>query len=103
MVIRETGETNRMKKSDEIKIMVITFISTRTTSVQSPSNVSHGFILSRLENIALTASTKSSALPGIPKRDLNCEAAMLIAAAEVKPVITGSDIKSNRKPDRINQ
>lgn len=34
----------------------------------------------------------------MPKSDLNWEEAMLIAAAEVKPVITGNDMKSNRKP-----
>jgi len=34
----------------------------------------------------------------MPRSDLNWEDAMLIAAADVKPVITGSDIKSNKKP-----
>lgn len=48
--------------------------------------------------ISIRESKKLSLLPGIPRSDLNWEEAMLIAAAAVKPVITGNDIKSNRKP-----
>jgi len=33
----------------------------------------------------------------MPRSDLNWENAMLIAAAEIKPVITGSDIKSSKE------
>jgi len=33
----------------------------------------------------------------MPRSDLNWENAMLIAAAEIKPVITESDIKSSKE------
>jgi len=34
----------------------------------------------------------------MPRSDLNWEDAILMAAAEVKPVITGSDMKSSKNP-----
>lgn len=52
----------------------------------------------RFENTEINASTKSSLLPGMPNNGLICEAAILIDAAAVKPVITGNEMKSNRKP-----
>jgi len=48
--------------------------------------------------MAITAFKKFSLLPEMPSSDLSWEDAMLIAAAEVNPVITGSDMKSNKKP-----
>lgn len=75
-----------------------TLNKTNTTIVQIPNNVSWYRIWSRFLKIAIKESRKLSALPGMPSSDLNWEDAMLIAAADVKPVITGSDIKSNKKP-----
>lgn len=63
-----------------------------------PSRVSSYRISWRFLKIAIRESRKLSLLPEIPKSDLNWEDAMLIAAAAVKPVITGSDMKSSRKP-----
>lgn len=66
--------------------------------VPIPSKVSWYRICLRFLNIIIRESKKLSVLPGMPRSDLNCEDAMLIAAAEVKPVITGSDTKSSRNP-----
>lgn len=63
-----------------------------------PSKVSWYRISWRFSKIFITESRKFSVVPLMPRSDLNCEEAMLIAAAEVKPVITGSDMKSNKKP-----
>lgn len=67
--------------------------------VPIPSNVSWYRIILRFENTEIKESTKSSLLPGIPNNGLNCEVAMLIDAAAVKPVITGKEMKSNKKPE----
>lgn len=66
--------------------------------VPMPSKVSWYRIWLRCSKIAIRESKKFSVLPGMPRSDLNCEDAILIAAAEVNPVITGSDTKSNRNP-----
>lgn len=60
--------------------------------------MSHGlFSLNRLK-IDFKVSTRFSLFPRIPSSGLNCDVAIFIAAADVKPAITGSDIKSSKKP-----
>ena len=56
-------------------------------------------MLFRFENTEIKESTRSSLLPAIPNNGLNCELAILIDAAAVKPVMTGKEIKSNKKPE----
>lgn len=63
------------------------------------SNVSWYRMLFRFENTEIKESTRSSLLPAIPNNGLNCELAILIDAAAVKPVMTGKEIKSNKKPE----
>lgn len=79
--------------------MEFTLSKTNTIIVLIPNNVSWYRIWLRFLKIAIKESIKPSVLPGIPRSDLNWEDAMLIAAADVKPVITGSEVmKSNKKP-----
>lgn len=56
-------------------------------------------MLFRFENTETKESTRSSLLPAIPNNDLNCELAILMDAAAVKPVMMGKEIKSNKKPE----
>lgn len=70
----------------------------KTMIVQIPKIVSWYLIAFKFEKTCSTESRKPSVLPGIPKSCLNCDEAILIAAAEVNPVITGREMKSKRKP-----
>ena len=80
------------------KVLKCTLKRTKSAMVLTPRSVSHRLNSCKLAKIAVRESTSPSLLPDIPKSDLNCEEAILIAAAAVKPVITGSDIKSSRNP-----
>lgn len=66
-----------------------TFMSTKRTIVLTPRSASHHLY-----------SEKFWSEPEIPTSGFNCEEAMLIAAAAVNPVITGSDMKSSKKPEK---
>lgn len=67
--------------------------------VPSPNVRSDNLISSILEKAERMALRKPPPLPWIPKIGSNWDAAMINAAAPVNPVITGSDMKSRRKPE----
>lgn len=64
----------------------------------TPSTVSHNFILLICLTTLRIESKKVSVLPSIPKSVCSCDAAIIIAAAFVKPQITGILTKSSIKP-----
>jgi len=96
IALNETNNVPKLRTRNLAKLY--TFNRTNTTIVPMPSSVSSYRICLRFLKMAITASKKFSLLPEMPSSDLNWEDAMLIAAAEVNPVITGSDIKSSKKP-----
>lgn len=66
--------------------------------VVNPNTVSHFLDLEMFLYTDITASKNASALPGIPSKLLNWEAAITKAAADVNPDITGYEKNSTRKP-----
>lgn len=68
--------------------------------VATPKTESHNLISLILTKKDFQASRNSLAGPGIPSRDFVCELAMLIAAAVVKPDITGNEKKSTKNPEK---
>ena len=64
----------------------------------NPKTVSHNFISFMPLNNLIKESMKELLLPVRPKIGLSCELAIVIAAALVKPHITGILIKSIRTP-----
>lgn len=66
--------------------------------VQSPSVVSPGLSNLILLNRWTKQLIKPSALPGNPSNDFICDTAMVTAAADVKPQVTGIEINSTRNP-----
>lgn len=67
-------------------------MSTKSAMVLMPRTVSHNLYSEKF---------RKEKFPEIPTSGFNCEEAMLIAAAAVKPVITGNDMKSSKKPAKI--
>lgn len=66
--------------------------------VATPKTESHSLISLIFTKKDFQASRNSLAGPGIPSKDLVCELAILIAAAVVKPDITGNEKKSTKNP-----
>lgn len=73
-------------------------MKTKQMIVVNPKTVSHFLDFAMFLNTDITASKNASALPGIPSKLLNWEAAITKAAAEVNPEITGYEKNSTRKP-----
>lgn len=66
----------------------------------TPSSVSHNLVWPMLLMTASQASRNSLAFPGIPSNPFICEEAIWVAAAEVKPAMTGKEKNSTTKPTR---
>ena len=54
----------------------------------------------KFSKILINVSTKFAAENFNPKRPFSCETMMMTDVADVNPDVTGSDIKSTRKPGR---
>lgn len=76
----------------------ITLNIIRKTIVDTPSTVSHSFVSPIFSNTKIHASRNSLALPGMPSNDLTWTLPICMAAAVVKPAVTGIEINCTRKP-----
>lgn len=77
----------------------LTFKISKKNNVATPSNVSYSLISSIWEKSTLHESIKSpDDLTVKPKNDLICPLAIVIAAAVVKPTVTGYDINCIKNP-----
>lgn len=72
------------------------------TMVVTPSSASPSVMLPMLRTMLVQVSINSLPDPGSPSRDLIWLLEMVMAAAVVKPTITGIDTKSTRKPEMFS-
>lgn len=71
----------------------------RKKIVPKPSNKSWYFVSVMCSIIDIQDSRNSLDFPLIPRRPFICDEAIVIAAAVVKPTVTGTDIKLTKKPE----
>lgn len=68
----------------------------------TPSSVSHNLVWLMLLMTASQASRNALAFPGMPNNPFIWEEAIWVAAAEVKPAMTGKEKNSTTKPTKIS-
>jgi len=68
--------------------------------VQAPRVTSPALVSCIFLNTFFHASRKSWPLPLIPSRPFSWDEAIVRAAADIKPAVTGNDMNCTRKPDR---
>ena len=68
--------------------------------MQTPSVTSPALVSCILLNKFSHDARNSLPLPGIPSRFFSWDEAIVTAAADIKPAVTGTDMNSTRKPDR---
>lgn len=73
---------------------------TRVAIVDKPRRVSPTVNCVILVTKCTTHSKKPSGLPGRPNRFFSCDTAIVTAAAEVNPHVTGMEMNSTRNPGR---
>lgn len=77
----------------------LTLITSKTTMEHIPRTKSCHLVSPMFSNSLLKASITVSLEYDRPNSPFSCEAAMEIAAAEVKPAMTGLDMKVMRNPE----
>lgn len=70
---------------------------------ENPRIESFNLVSVMCKPIFLTVSIKPEEVNFNPKRPLICDTAMITDVAEVKPTVTGMDIKSIRTPGKKNK
>lgn len=76
----------------------LTLSATSIMIVETPNTTSHSSVSCIFSTVLTQESRKAFVLPPRPRSPLSCDDAIVIAAADVNPDVTGIDIKSTKNP-----